>query len=57
MTHSKPPITGTKHILPFDKLSPLDFERLCLWLVEREGYVRAEHLGLAGSEQDRDVIA
>jgi hypothetical protein len=27
-----------------------DFERLCLWLVEREGYERAEHLVAAGSE-------
>ena len=26
----KPPITGTMHPLPFDKLSPRDFERLCL---------------------------
>jgi len=25
--------------------------------VEREGYTRAEHLGLAGSEQGRDVVA
>jgi len=31
------PITGTTHTLPFDRLSPRDFERLCLWLVEREG--------------------
>jgi hypothetical protein len=60
-------ITGTTHILPFDKLSPREFERLCLWLVEREepalpapsvvegslskGCERAEHLGAAGSEQ------
>ena len=40
-----PPITATTHTLPFDRLSPRDFERLCLWLVEREGYGRAEHLG------------
>ena len=51
------PITGTTHTLPFDKLSPHDFERLCLWLVEREGYERAEHLGAAGSEQGRDIVA
>jgi HEAT repeat protein len=50
-------ITGTIHTLPFDKLAPRDFERLCLWLVEREGYQRAEHLGAAGNEQGRDVIA
>ena len=47
---TQPIITGTTHTLPFDKLSPRDFERLCLWLVEREGYERAEHLGAAGSE-------
>ena len=57
MAQSKPPITGTTHTLPFDKLSPRDFERLCLWLVEREGYTRPEHLGAAGSEQGRDIVA
>jgi len=57
VTTTRPPITGTTHTLPFDKLSPRDFERLCLWLVEREGYERAEHLGAAGSEQGRDIIA
>jgi len=57
MTQPQPPITGTTHPLPFDKLSPRDFERLCLWLVKREGYERAEHLGAAGSEQGRDIIA
>ena len=57
VTQSQPPITSTTHTLPFDKLSPRDFERLCLWLVEREGYERAEHLGAAGSEQGRDIIA
>ncbi|MBN1810788.1 MAG: PQQ-binding-like beta-propeller repeat protein [Anaerolineae bacterium] len=51
------PLPGTTHVLTFDRLSPVDFERLCLWLVEREGYTRGEHLGLAGSEQGRDVIA
>ena len=30
---------------------------MCLWLVEREGYERARHLGLGGSEQGRDVVA
>ena len=57
MTQSQPHITRTTHTLPFDKLSPRDFERLCLWLVEREGYERAEHLGAAGSEQGRDIVA
>ena len=36
MTGSQPSITGITHTLPFDKLSPRDFERLCLWLVERD---------------------
>jgi len=57
VTQTKPPVTGTTHTLPFDKLSPRDFERLCLWLVEREGYERAEHLGATGSEQGRDIVA
>jgi hypothetical protein len=50
LTQSQPPITRTTHTLPFDKLSPRDFERLCLWLVEREGYQRVEHLGVAADE-------
>jgi tetratricopeptide (TPR) repeat protein len=54
---TKPLITGTTHILPFEKLSPDDFERLCLWLVERDRYTGAEHLGASGSEQGRDIIA
>jgi outer membrane protein assembly factor BamB len=54
---ASPALPGTTHVLSFDRLSPVDFERLCLWLVEREGYTRAEHLGLAGSELGRDVIA
>ena len=52
-----PSLAATRHVLSFDRLSPTDFERLCLWLVEREGYTKAEHLGLAGSEQGRDVVA
>jgi hypothetical protein len=57
LTPSQPAITRTTHTLPFDELSPRDFERLCPWLVEREGYERAEHLGAAGSEQGRDIVA
>jgi hypothetical protein len=34
MTPSQPPVTRTTHTLPFDRLSPRDFERLCLGLVE-----------------------
>jgi hypothetical protein len=54
---NKPRITKTNHLLPFDELSPAQSERLCLWLVEREGYLRPQHLGEAGSEQGRDVTA
>jgi hypothetical protein len=53
----RPGLTATAHTLPFDRLSPRDFERLCLWLVEAEGYEEAEHLGAAGSEQGRDLVA
>jgi len=54
---SKPTRTGTAHTLPFEQLSPLDFERLCLGLVLREGFERAEHLGESGGEGGRDVVA
>jgi len=40
---TQPPITRATHILPFDRLSSRDFERLYLWLVEREGYSGARH--------------
>jgi len=52
---TQPTITRTTHTLPFDKLSPRDFERLCLWLVEREGYGRAERPGAARGEQRLNV--
>jgi len=54
---TKPPATGGSYPLPFGQLAPLEFERLCLWLVKREGYSQAEHLGEAGSEGGRDVVA
>ncbi len=47
---AKPRLTGSHHLLPFDRLSPADFERLCLWLVRREGRrgrAGARHRGLA----------
>ena len=53
----RPQVIRTTHILPFERLSPLDFERLGLWLVRREGYEGAEHLGAAGAEQGRDIVA
>jgi hypothetical protein len=33
LTQSQPPITHTTHTLSFDKPSPRNFKRLCLWLV------------------------
>jgi tetratricopeptide (TPR) repeat protein len=54
---TKPQIITTNKTLPFDALSPAEFERMCLWLVEREGYLRPQHLGEAGNEQGRDIIA
>ena len=44
MTPSQPQITSTAHALRFHQLSSRDFERPCLWLVEREGYGRVENL-------------
>lgn len=52
-----PADTSTTHILPFNRLSPADFERMCLWLVEREGYECVQHLGASGNEQGRDIVA
>jgi hypothetical protein len=54
---TKPPVMSTRKPLHFDDLSPLEFERMCLWLVERKGYLRPQHLGEAGSEQGRDIVA
>jgi len=54
---SKPAIITTTKPLPFDALEPLEFERMCLWLVGREGYLRSQHLGEAGGEQGRDITA
>ncbi|MEP7011328.1 MAG: restriction endonuclease [Acidobacteriota bacterium] len=56
MASKKPPLTGSKHPLPFGALGPEQFERLCLWLVRREKFERVEHLGEAGSEGGRDVV-
>jgi formylglycine-generating enzyme required for sulfatase activity len=33
------------HTLPLERLSPDDFERLCLWLVKREHFGDVEHVG------------
>jgi hypothetical protein len=54
---NRPAVIATNKLLPFDALDPSEFERLCLWLVEREGFSRPQHLGDAGGEQGRDLIA
>lgn len=53
----RPTIMATRKVLPFAELSPVEFELMCLALIEREGYSRPQHLGLAGSEQGRDITA
>jgi HJR/Mrr/RecB family endonuclease len=57
MASSRPVLIRTEHTLPFRDLDHHAFERLCLALVRREGYERAEHLGASGGEQGRDVQA
>jgi hypothetical protein len=54
---TRPPQTGTSHPLPFAQLSPDDFERLTLWLVELEGYLAPQHWGQRGKDGGRDIIA
>ena len=48
MQEPKSSVITTDKQLPFLELSAAEFERLCLWLVEHEGYSRAEHWGEAG---------
>lgn len=43
--------------MAFSSLSPGDFERLCFWLITREGFEQVEHLGASGNEQGRDIVA
>jgi len=50
-------VTSTRHVLPFDSLSPADFERLCFWLVSQEGYDNAQHWGAQGQDQGLDIVA
>ncbi len=54
---SKPRLTGSHHLLPFERLSPVDFERLCYWLICREGYSNARHIGAAGQDLGIDLKA
>ena len=53
----RPRVTGSNHPLPFGALSPREFERLCHWLVCREGYENVEWLGASGRDKGRDVVA
>ena len=57
VTGDKPPITGAQHETPFDKLSPRDFERLCLALLPRQAFDNPRHYGAAGGERGRDIVA
>ena len=57
MASTKPRVTGTNHPLPFESLEAGYFEKLCLWLVKAEGFEETEHLGAAGNEQGRDIVA
>jgi tetratricopeptide (TPR) repeat protein len=52
-----PLIVTTNKPLHFAGMEPAEFERLCLWLVEKEGYLRPQHLGEGGNEQGRDITA
>ncbi|HZF07452.1 MAG TPA: restriction endonuclease [Thermoanaerobaculia bacterium] len=57
MSAPRPPETGSTHPLPFEKLSPDAFERLCYALVEREGYEDVEHVGASGQDEGCDIVA
>ena len=49
--------SGAAAALPFARLAPHDFEQLCLWLILREGFASAEHVGASGVEHGRDIVA
>jgi WD40 repeat protein len=53
----RPPPTSTEHELPFERLSPRDFERLCLALVTEEGYASVRHPGASGTDRGIDLAA
>ncbi|MCH9648189.1 MAG: tetratricopeptide repeat protein, partial [Deltaproteobacteria bacterium] len=42
------PRTRTEHMLPFNRLSGDEFERLCLWVLDLEGYKEIDLLGGSG---------
>lgn len=57
MKPRKTDITSTRHILPFENLSPDQFTRLCHWIVERSSdFDSVEYYDLSG-DKNRDVIA
>lgn len=47
----------TEATLPFERLSPADFERLCFALLAAEGHSRLRHWGAAGSEKGCDLVS
>ena len=51
-----PIVTSAKHLLPFNRLSSNDFERLCLWTAEREGFDKLQHTGVVGSDGGMDIV-
>lgn len=57
MTQYRPMITTTTHVLPFQRLSWEDFERVSLALLLREGFSQVQRFGATGSEQGRDITA
>ena len=47
----------TEATLPFESLSPVDFERLCFALLAAEGHQSIRHWGAAGSEEGCDLLS
>jgi formylglycine-generating enzyme required for sulfatase activity len=47
----------TEATLPFERLSPKDFERLCFALLAAEGHTDRRHWGAAGSEGGCDLVS
>ena len=49
--------TWTEAKLPFNDLSPIDFERLCCALLAAEGHSEIRHWGAAGAEGGCDLVS
>ena len=43
-------------LLPLERLSPMDFERLCLSLLRRQGFDAVEHVGTSGRDVGYDMV-